>query len=381
MPTFTHFDLTLLNPSFDSPLVDVITELEYVRRLRLEGSAPAEIFFQLKSIFHMLESLSSARIEGNHTTLADYVESHLQTEPSDNDALHELKNIEKAMSYIEEHIASNLEISEHFVRELHAIAVTGLEREGDPTPGAYRTHSVRIAQASHLPPDAFLVPQYMSELIRFLSQNNPPKYDLIKIALAHHRFTWVHPFNNGNGRTVRLFTYALLLKFGFDVQQGGRVLNPTAIFCNNRDTYYDMLSKADTGKPKELEAWCEYVLRGLLIELEKVDKLTKASYLLDNILKPALQHSRERELITDLEMSMLLITAKQGTAKASDFAPVTKNLNSRQRTYQIGKLVEKNMLLPIAEGARQYTVGFANSYLIRGVIHALREEGFVPNEL
>lgn len=55
-------------------------------------------FFQLKSIFHMLESLSSARIEGNHTTLADYVESHLQTEPSDNDALHELKNIEKAMS-------------------------------------------------------------------------------------------------------------------------------------------------------------------------------------------------------------------------------------------------------------------------------------------
>ena len=98
MPTFTHFDLTLLNPSFDSPLVDVITELEYVRRLRLEGSAPAEIFFQLKSIFHMLESLSSARIEGNHTTLADYVESHLQTEPSDNDALHELKNIEKAMS-------------------------------------------------------------------------------------------------------------------------------------------------------------------------------------------------------------------------------------------------------------------------------------------
>lgn len=381
MATFTHFDLTLLNPSFDSPLVDVITELEYVRRLRLEGSAPAEIFFQLKSIFHMLESLSSARIEGNHTTLADYVENHLQTKPNDNDALHELKNIEEAMSYIEEHIASNLEINEHFVRELHAIAVTGLEREGDPTPGAYRTRSVKIAQASHLPPDAFLVPEYMSELIRFLNQSSPPKYDLIKIALAHHRFTWVHPFNNGNGRTVRLFTYALLLKFGFDVQQGGRVLNPTAIFCNDRNAYYDMLSKADTGKTKELEAWCEYVLRGLLIELEKVDRLTRANYLFDNILKPALRYSHERELITDLEMSMLLIAAKQGTAKASDFAPATKKLSSRQRTYQIGKLVERNMLLPIAEGARQYTVGFINSYLIRGVIHALREEGFVPNEL
>lgn len=381
MPTFTHFDLTLLNPSFDSSLVDVITELEYVRRLRLEGSAPAEIFFQLKSIFHMLESLSSARIEGNHTTLADYVESHLQAEPSDSDALHELKNIEEAMNYIEECVAPEFEISELFIRDLHAIAVKELEREGDPTPGAYRTSPVRIAQASHLPPDAFLIPQYMSELIGFINQNNAPKYDLIKIALAHHRFTWVHPFNNGNGRTVRLFTYALLLKFGFNVQQGGRVLNPTAIFCNNRDAYYDMLSRADTGKDEELEAWCEYVLHGLLTELEKVDKLTKANYLFDNILKPALQHSHERELITDLEMNMLLIAAKQGTAKANDFTPATKKLNSRQRTYQIGKLVEKNMLLPIAEGARQYTVGFANSYLIRGVIQALRQEGFVPNEL
>lgn len=381
MPTFSHFDLSLLNPSFDSTLVDVITELEHVRRLRLEGSAPAEVFFQLKSIFHMLESLSSARIEGNHTTLADYVESHLQAEPSNNDALHELKNIEEAMCYIEAHMAPEFEISEHFIRELHAIAVKNLEREGDPTPGIYRSNSVMIAQATHLPPEAFLIPQYMSELVRFLNQSDAPKYDLIKIALAHHRFTWIHPFNNGNGRTVRLFTYALLLKFGFNVQQGGRVLNPTAIFCNNRDIYYNMLSRADTGKVVELEAWCEYVLRGLLIELEKVDKLTKAGYLFDNILKPALQYSHERKLITDLEMTILLITAKQGIAKANDFALATKKLSSRQRTYQIGKLVEKNMLLPITEGARQYTVGFANSYLIRGVIQVLRQEGFVPNEL
>ena len=33
---------------------------------------------QLKRVFHMLESLGFARIEGNHTTLADYVESSLE---------------------------------------------------------------------------------------------------------------------------------------------------------------------------------------------------------------------------------------------------------------------------------------------------------------
>jgi hypothetical protein len=67
MPTFRHQDLVLLNPAFDSPLVDVVNELEHLRRLRLEGSTPPSVFLQLKDIFHMLESLGSARIEGNHT--------------------------------------------------------------------------------------------------------------------------------------------------------------------------------------------------------------------------------------------------------------------------------------------------------------------------
>ena len=52
-----------------------------------------------------------------------------------------------------------------------------------------------------------------------------------------------------------------------------------------------------------------------------------------------------------------------------------------QRTYQIRKLVERRMLAPIREGARQYTVGFSNSYLIRGVIRALSAEGFIPDAL
>lgn len=381
MPRFSHFDLTLLNPSFDSPLVDVITELEYVRRLRLEGSTPGEVFFQLKSIFHMLESLSSARIEGNHTTLADYVENHLQAEPKTNDSLHELTNLEHAMSYIEEYIAADNNISELFIRELHALAVNGLIREGDPTPGTYRTGQVIIAQATHLPPDAFRISGYMAELVSFINENDAPKYDLIKVALAHHRFTWIHPFSNGNGRTVRLLTYALLLKFGFNLQQGGRVLNPTAIFCNDRELYYTMLSDADTGGQASLEAWCEYVLRGLLVELEKVDKLAQADYLFENILKPALQYSLERQLVTALEHRILLITAKLGRVKASDIKPVTKSLTDRQRSYQISKLVEQRMLLPISEGARQYTVGFVTNHLIRGVIHAMREEGFIPKTL
>ncbi len=46
MPQFSHRDLQLLNPSFDSPLVAVLAELEFLRRLRLEGD---DGFFQTES--------------------------------------------------------------------------------------------------------------------------------------------------------------------------------------------------------------------------------------------------------------------------------------------------------------------------------------------
>jgi len=100
-PSFIHHDLQLLNPSFDSPLVDTLNELEYLRRLQLQGSTPPYLFFQLKRIFHIFESLGSARIEGNHTTLADYVEhivSDGKKQPTDQ--LREIENIERAMDYV-----------------------------------------------------------------------------------------------------------------------------------------------------------------------------------------------------------------------------------------------------------------------------------------
>lgn len=382
MPTFRHHDLGLLNPAFDSPLVDVVTELEHLRRLRLGGSTPTPVFLQLKHIFHMLESLGSARIEGNHTTLADFVESRLHAGPARlSDALREMANIEHAMGFIEEHVDVGHQVTEHFIRELHAMTVQGLEREGDETPGAYRLRSVQISKSEHLPPEAVSVPMYMAELVQFINRPDPAKYDLIKVALAHHRFAWIHPFGNGNGRVVRLMTYALLVKYGFKVKAGGRVLNPTAVFCNDRDRYYVMLGQADTGTTQGRETWCVYVLGGMLDELRKVDRLTDANFLIERILSPALRHAREREWVTATEERVLLATARHGVAKASDLSGALPGLTERQRTYQIGKLVERGMLVPIRPGARQYTVGFADNALIRGVIRALSGEGFIPETL
>lgn len=381
MAKFSHHDLQLLNPSFDSPLVDVLSELEFLRRLRLEGDTPPQVFFQLKAIFHTLESLGSARIEGNHTTLADYIESKVEGKAESTDQLLEVANIEKAMDYIEELMKPGVDLTEHTIRELHAMTVLDLRREGDKTPGAYRAGPVRISQSDHLPPDAVLVSQYMQELVSFINHDDSPKYALMKVALAHHRFGWIHPFGNGNGRVVRLLTYALLMKYGFNVNVGGRVLNPTAVFCNDREKYYAMLGKADTGTSAGLEAWCIYVLEGIRDELEKVDKLTNYGYLTKCILSPAVSFARSREWITEAEEQILACAIRLKVLRSGDIAQALPKLTSSQRTYQIRKLVERGMLLPVTAGSRQYTIGFSNNYLIRGVIKALREQGFIPEPL
>lgn len=379
MATFNHFELQLLNPSFDSPLVDVITELELLRHLRLETDVHPSLFIQLKEIFHMLESLGSARIEGNHTTLADYIESKIEGSQSQDDQLKEIENIEKAMEFIDEYFKSGDDITEYFIRELHTIAVDALQREGDKTPGQYRHYSVKIGQSEHLPPDSVQVSGYMEELASFINRVDNPKYDLMKIALAHHRFGWIHPFGNGNGRTVRLLTYALLIKYGFNVQAGGRVLNPTAVFCNDRNKYYEMLGKADLGTNEGLEEWCTYVLGGISTELKKVDQLTNLQFLSQKILFPAIAFSIDKGLLSDIEAKILKKAVMKGVIKAGDLKDVLPDLKPAQITYQISRLVEQKLLEPISDNARSYTIDISHAYLIRGVINSLKNEGFVPS--
>ncbi|GAA0723140.1 Fic family protein [Dokdonella soli] len=385
MAHFTHHDLRLLNPAFSSPLLDVLTDLEHLRRLDLAGTTPLPVFLQLKQVFHLLESLASARIEGNHTTLADYIDAAVAPVGARGEQLHEIDNIEAAMDNVEATVAPGAEITEHLLRALHATTVAGLAREGDRTPGAYRSGSVQIAQSDHLPPEAVRVPEYMAKLVAFINRADPPKYDLMKVALAHHRFAWIHPFSNGNGRVVRLLTHALLLKYGFrvSIQQGvvGRLLNPAAVFCADRARYYAMLAEADTGSDAGLEAWCTYVLGGVRDELNKLDRLADYQHLQARILLPAVAYARERQLVTAQEATVLNATVRAGVVKAGDLESVLPRLSAYQRTYQIRKLVESGMLQPIRPNARQYAIGFSHNLLLRGVVRALTDESFIPPAL
>ncbi|WP_455516967.1 Fic family protein [Porphyromonas sp.] len=378
---FKAYPLRLLAPSFDSPLTGLIMELDHLRKQQLDSTTPAYLFYQLKRLFHLFESVGSARIEGNNTTVAEYIETKIEGEtasPRVDEGIQEIANIEFAMGYIEEYIGSGYPINETFLKAIQQIIVQDLGREGDMYAGAYRPANVRIANSSHCPPESNLVPVYMEELFSFLRDDASFQFDLIKVALAHHRLVWIHPFNNGNGRTVRLFTYALLLHYKFGVDIADRIVNPTAIFCSDRDRYYKMLSEADSGEEDKLLAWCEYVLSGLKVEIEKVKRLCDYDYVQRRILLPALDQALEREHITDMEHKILVIAVKKKELQSADLQELFEHKSAATRSAAIKKLVNQGMLCPFDNNKRKYYLQFRNNFLLRSIMQALDKEGFLP---
>lgn len=378
-PQFRHYPLELVEPDFNSTLTDLIIELNHLKKKRLGGTTPALVFFNLKSIFHMLESIGSARIEGNNTTLIEYIETKLDEAVDVPLGIREIQNIETAMDFIERNI-KNSPVNRAFVSEIHKIVVDGLppppKGEGDKTPGKYRAQNLKITKSEHLPPEHLLVEEYMNELFEFINENDTTKFDLLKIAIAHHRFVWIHPFGNGNGRTVRLFTYAMLIKLGFNVDTG-RIINPTAVFCNHRNDYYQFLAMADTGTKQGILAWTEYVLHGLKEEIEKIDKLLDYEYLAKEILGPTINYSIEKQYITEIESKILRRTIEMRTMKSNDLKDIFSGKHPAEISRQIKKLVDKKMLQKV--NSRTYVISFGHSYLLRGVIKVLGEKGFLPH--
>lgn len=372
--------LNLLRPHFDSELINLILELEHLRKRQLSWSTHPVIFFQLKSIFHLLESIWSARIEWNRTTIAELIETKISPEISVNEEIREIQNMEYALEYIEKNIKKII-INEHFIREMHLFVTKDLssKKEGSTSPWEYRKSNVTITKSKHVPCNFTQVINYMEELIWFINSNDNQKYDLIKIALVHHRFVWIHPFDNWNGRTVRLLTYAMLVKSWFNVNVWGGILNPTAIFCNDRNKYYDKLSIADSWNEEWLTEWCEYVLWGLKIEIEKIDKLLDYDYLSKNILIPAIDIALNRKLITDKEYAILKIAIKEQLLESKYIEKIFPWKLPQERSRQIKKLRDNKMLESEREWSKKYVINFSNNYLLRGIIEMLGKEWFLPN--
>lgn len=124
-----------------------------------------------------MESIGSARIEGNNTTLLEYIETKLEEKKDVPFGVKEIQNIENAMDFIEENVKDQ-PINRAFICEIHKMVIDGLppppKGEGDKHPGQYRKFNIKINKSLHIPPDFLLVEDYMRELFDFINQNDSP---------------------------------------------------------------------------------------------------------------------------------------------------------------------------------------------------------------
>jgi len=373
---FKHFDLQIFSPDSGSDLTVLMIKLDYLRKKRWIGATHTAIFSQLKLIFSMLDSIGSARLEGNHTTIGEYVEIKLKNKKSNDEKIIEIRNYEEAIGFIEKNV-KNKEINRNFLGEIHKIIVKNLNREGSKSPGEYRKSNLLINGSNHRPPDYIKVTEYMNELIGFINKKTPRKYDLLKTAIVHHRFVWIHPFDNGNSRTVRLLTYAMLLKLGAK-EDAGRIWNPTAIFCDDRKSYYEALSWADEGTEEGILKWGEYFLSGLKKEIEKIDRMLDYEYLSKTILTGAVDLARKRKSITNFHKKLLLIAIDKPIFMSSDVEKLYPGKNHSYRGIALIGLRKEKLITTLNNKTKKYIIRLSNNHLLRSLIEVLSENGFIP---
>lgn len=147
----------------------------------------------------------------------------------------EAVNHQEAVEYIEKLAAPDYLLSHEDVLAVHALVLQKIEKD---YAGRYRHLGVRISGANFVPPNALKVEALMSELLDWTNGEGRVLASVVRAAIFHHRFVWIHPFFDGNGRAARLLFNLLLMNDGFP---------PAIILKNDRKKYYDALNKANNG--------------------------------------------------------------------------------------------------------------------------------------
>ncbi|SEG48064.1 Fic family protein [Halpernia humi] len=143
----------------------------------------------------------------------------------------EAVNHQDAIDYVEGLVTPDYVFTTSDILSVHALVLDKIEKD---YAGRFRTSAVRISGANFVPPNALKVSSLIDELIDWV--NSADLNPLIKAAIFHHRFVWIHPFFDGNGRTARLLFNLIFMKLGFP---------PAIILKNDRKKYYDALNKAN----------------------------------------------------------------------------------------------------------------------------------------
>ena len=180
----------------------------------------------------------------------------------------EIEGIKRAWDFVLEKCKrGKINITPDFIKKLHYVGFAWIFSE---TSSEFR--KIEVTVSNHEPPKYFLLPQLMTgycrdikERLKYLPKLDEPNFlnNLVEfLAWLQHRFLWIHPFQDYNGRIARLLTNVMLLNLNLppielkvETKQGRKV-------------YIEALQSADNGDYQKLEKLIESALKESIRELE-----------------------------------------------------------------------------------------------------------------
>jgi Fic family protein len=288
---YKSFQPSLINKQWKIDNPEIITLLSQADRQlgRLDMFSNYVPNIELFISMHVLkEATKSSKIEGTQTNIEEALLEANDIAPEKRDDWNEVQNYIEAM---QEAIGSliNLPLSTRLIKQTHKILLQGVRGE-HKQPGDFRKSQNWIGGASiqdalFIPPVHASVPELMSDLEKFIHNEELHIPELIKIAIIHYQFETIHPFLDGNGRIGRLLITLYLVNKNILKQP---ILYLSDFFERNRQLYYDNLTLVRD--KKALDQWIKFFLVGVI----ETAKSSIATF--ENILR--LKTQTETKLLT-----------------------------------------------------------------------------------
>ena len=204
---------------------------------------------------------ASLAIEGNTLSkgqVRDIIDGKEVVGPANE--IKEVQNIKLAY----EQLTKVKPYSEKDLLKIHGI----IEKDLVPLAGKYRTGNEGVFAGDKcifICPPPQQVPYLMSELFDWLNREKKNIDPLILSSIFHYEFVFIHPFQDGNGRTARFWQNAILSKYDKIFE----VVTIENMIEKNQQEYYDAVAKAHVDG--ESTVFVEFMLDMINKALDELD--------------------------------------------------------------------------------------------------------------
>lgn len=260
----------------------------YEKKQILQSSRPLPSIAlnKIKESLSIEWTYNSNSIEGNSLTLREtqmVIQEGITIKGKSLREHFETYNHDKAIDFLFTVVNDQYILRSIDILSLHALVLRSIEED---FAGRLRNGGVRISGANFVPPNANKVSDLLDELIDFINTNPLQLNDIELATVFHHKFVWIHPFFDGNGRTVRLVMNLLLMRCGFP---------PAIILKNDRKKYYEALNQANAGNYQKLTLlMCQALERTLNIYINALPGNDKEYIEISNLVQePNMPYGQE----------------------------------------------------------------------------------------